>query len=87
MPRARRLIDGAAYEADTLAVLRNVFDEVWASVAADFGDDPEEIEDARIRLATIVLALARGHQLGPLEIAHTASRLFREAGATSKASP
>jgi hypothetical protein len=36
-----------------------VFDEVWASVAPDFGDDPEEIEDARIRLATIVLALAK----------------------------
>jgi hypothetical protein len=77
MPRARRLIDGAAYDADTLAVLRQVFDDVWASVAPDFGDYPEEIADARIRLATIVLALAKDHQLGPLEIARTVSRLIR----------
>jgi hypothetical protein len=76
MPKARWLIDGAAYEADTLAILRRIFDEVWASVAPDFGDDPEQIEEARIRLATIVLALAKDHQLGPLEIARTATRLI-----------
>jgi hypothetical protein len=86
MPKARRLIDGAAYEADTLAILRNVFDAVWASVAPDFGDDPEEIEDARIRLATIVLALAKDHQLGALEISRTASRLIYQAGAKGKVS-
>jgi hypothetical protein len=87
MPTASRLIDGASYEADTLAVLRKVFDEVWASVAPDFGGDPEELEDARIRLATIILTLAKDHQLGPTEIERTASRLIREAGAKSKASP
>ena len=84
MPRARKLISGASFESDTLAMLGEVFDEVWGSVGPDFGDDPEAVEDARIRLATIILKLARDHQLGPVEIARTASRLMREAGAKGK---
>ena len=64
----------------------SVFDEVWASVAPDFRDDPEQIEDARIRLATIVLALAKDHQLGPSEIERTATRLMYQAGAKGKVS-
>jgi hypothetical protein len=87
MPAACKLISGASFEADTLTMLREVFDEVWASVAPDFGADPEQVEDARIRLATIILKLARDRQLGPVEIAHTASRLIREAGAKGKVSP
>ena len=57
---------------------------MWVSVAPDFGGDPEEIEDARIRLATIILALAKDHQLGPTEIERTASRLIYQAGAKGK---
>jgi len=49
-------------------------------------DDPEQIEDARIRLATVILKLAKDHQLGPLEIARTASRLIYQAGAKGKVS-
>jgi hypothetical protein len=87
MPKARKLISGASFEAHTLSRLPKIFDDVWASVAPDFGDEPEEIEDARIRLATIVLSLAKDHKLGPLEIARTSNRLIRETGATSRPSP
>jgi hypothetical protein len=34
-----------------------VFDTVWASVATDFGGDPDEIETVRMRLAAIILDL------------------------------
>ena len=78
MPRARLLISNASFVPETLKVLGEVFDEVWASVAPEFGDDPDDIEAARIRLATIVLELAQDGQLGPLQITRTASRLIRE---------
>jgi hypothetical protein len=35
MPKARKLISGASFDADTLVILGMVFDEVWASVAPD----------------------------------------------------
>jgi len=35
MPRARKLISGASFDAGTLAMLGRIFDEVWASDAAD----------------------------------------------------
>jgi hypothetical protein len=73
MPRARHLINNASFLPDTLTMLGEVFDEVWALVAPEFGDDPDEIEEARIRLATIVLQLAQDGQLGPRQIARTAS--------------
>jgi hypothetical protein len=75
MPRARHLINNASFLPDTLTMLGEVFDHVWATVAPDFGDDPNDVEEARIRLATIVLELAEDGQLGPRQIARTASRL------------
>lgn len=40
---------------------------------------PDEIEPVLLRLANIVLDLAKDGQLGALEIIRTASRLMREA--------
>jgi hypothetical protein len=78
MPKARHLINNASFLPATLTMLGEVFDDVWALVAPEFGDDPDEIEEARIRLATIVLELAEDGQLGPRQIARTASRLMRQ---------
>ena len=77
MARARTLISNAWFSRKKLTMLSNVFDQVWASVASDFGDHPDDIEAGRIRLATIVLDLAEDGQLGPNEITHTAGRLIR----------
>ena len=81
MPKARNLIDNASFAPEALKILGEVFDAVWASVAPDFGDDRQEIETARIRLATIVLELAKDGQLGPHQIARTARRLIRAVAA------
>jgi hypothetical protein len=48
---ARKLIDGAAYGPDALKALGQAFDEAWASIAGNFGDEPYEIERARLKLA------------------------------------
>jgi hypothetical protein len=46
--KARRLIDGAAYGPNALKALGQAFDEAWASIAGNFGDDPSDIERARL---------------------------------------
>ena len=56
--KARRLIDGAAYGPNALKTLGQAFDEVWASIAGNFGDDPSDIERARLKLATALLSVA-----------------------------
>ena len=78
MPIARLLISTASFEPDELRMLGEVFDQVWAIVALDFGADPDEIEAARMRLATIILDLAKDGQLGSHQISGTATRLIRQ---------
>jgi hypothetical protein len=78
MPKSRILKGNASLAPEALKMLGQLFDEVWESVAADFGDDPDEIETARIRLATIILDLVRDGELAPLQITATAAGLIRE---------
>jgi hypothetical protein len=75
---AHDFIASAPFVSAKLRMLGELFDEVWASVAAAFGKHPNQIEHARIRLARIVLDLAKDNQLGPLQITRTAGRLMRQ---------
>ena len=84
MSKAHHLFSSASYDPDTLNMLREVLDEVWASIMNGFGNDFREVEAARIQLATIVLDLARDGQLGQLQITRTAARLMREKHAHTK---
>jgi hypothetical protein len=56
--KARKLIDGAQLGPDALKVIGQAFDEAWAEIAANVGNDPRDIEVARLRLANTVLSLA-----------------------------
>ena len=87
MSNAHHLFSSASCDPDTLNMLGEVLDEVWASITIDFGKDFREIEAARIQLATIVLDLARDGQLSQLQITRTATRLMREKHATTKQRP
>jgi hypothetical protein len=78
MPNSHILNTNASLRPEALKMLGELYDEVWASVAADFGDDPDEVETAQIRLATIILDLARDGERGPLQITATAAGLIRE---------
>jgi hypothetical protein len=66
--RARRLIDGAAFGPDALKVIGQAFDAAWAEVAGNFGNDPVQIEAARLRLANAVLSIASEDSLGLGEV-------------------
>jgi hypothetical protein len=54
--KARRLIETSAFEPQTLQVIFNAFDAAWAEISHHFPDNDDE---ARMRLAHAVLAVAR----------------------------
>jgi hypothetical protein len=57
---ARKLLDGAGYDVDTLKVIRQAFDEACMMIALGAGSDALP-DDYEMRLAHAVLACARAH--------------------------
>jgi len=56
--KARKLIDGAAFGPDALKALGQAFDEAWREIAGNFGSEAQEIDMARLKLATALLSIA-----------------------------
>jgi hypothetical protein len=57
-PKARQLIDGASFGPEALKAIGAAFDAAWAEVAGNFGNDPFDVEKARLRLAKALLSVA-----------------------------
>jgi hypothetical protein len=71
------------FEPEVLALLGSIYDEAWASVAADYAHaDADTLAEARAELAAIMLRLAE-HQLASGELKDQAIRQFRHAMAPS----
>jgi hypothetical protein len=58
--KAKAMIERASYGPEALKVIGQAFDDAWADIAANFGDNPSAVEAARLRLAQVVLSLASG---------------------------
>lgn len=56
--KARQLIDGASFGPEALKAIGAAFDAAWAKIAGNFGDDPADVEKARLRLAQALLSIA-----------------------------
>jgi hypothetical protein len=56
MMKAREPIDRASFGPDALKAIGQAFDEPWASLAGNHGDD--QVEAARLRLADALLSIA-----------------------------
>ena len=56
--KARKLIDSTAYAPDAMKALGQAFDEAWQTIAGNFGDEPLDIERARLKLAKALLSVA-----------------------------
>jgi len=56
--KARALIDGASFGPDALKTIGRAFDDAWVQIAGNFGDDPKDIQEARLRLANAMLSVA-----------------------------
>jgi len=52
-----KFIRSAPHAPATLKLLRKAFDEAWESIAGNFGDQPQTIQAARIKLAKILVCL------------------------------
>jgi len=56
--KARQLIDGASFGPEALNAIGAAFDAAWAEISSNFGDDPIDVEKARLRLANALLSIA-----------------------------
>jgi hypothetical protein len=56
--KARHLIDNASFGPEALKAIGDAFDTAWREIAGNFGNDPRDIELARVRLANAVLSVA-----------------------------
>jgi hypothetical protein len=56
--RARALIDGAQFGVETMKAMGAAFDQAWTRMAPIFGNIPQEVETARLRLAEAMLSVA-----------------------------
>jgi hypothetical protein len=56
--RARQLIDGASFGPEALKAIGEAFDVAWAEIAGNFANDPAEIDEALLKLATALLSVA-----------------------------
>jgi hypothetical protein len=56
--KARQLIDAASFGPDALKAIGQAFDEAWQTISGNFGNDRDDIEKARIRLAKALLSVA-----------------------------
>ena len=55
---ARHIIDSASYGPEALKAIGDAFDAAWVEIAGNFGDDPRDIEVARLKLANALLSVA-----------------------------
>jgi ribosomal protein S7 len=56
--KARNLIDGASFGPEALKAIGEAFDAAWAEISNNFGDEPTDVEKARVRLAKAILSIA-----------------------------
>jgi ribosomal protein S7 len=56
--KARNLIDGASFGPEALKAVGKAFDAAWAEISNNFGDEPADVEKARVRLAKAILSIA-----------------------------
>jgi hypothetical protein len=73
--KARQLIDEASFDVSTRTMLSRAFDRAWAVLAKKYRS-PLAIEAARLKLANIVVSLAREGEREADRLADCAVRTF-----------
>jgi hypothetical protein len=76
--KARKLIEGSSYDPDTLRILFQAFDDAWAQVSPTISSSRPEaaIEAARMKLAHIILGLARRNTRDAKQLTEAAVQLM-----------
>lgn len=75
--KARQVIASGAYGPDELKALGQAFDDAWDQIASTVSQRPRAIESARLKLADIILGLAKNGNFDPKWLADTAVQVMR----------
>src|SRR5262245_13363820 len=70
--KARRLFNSASYDPDQVKALGQAFDAAWARVGPSVSSRAHAIEAARLKLANIVLGLAKAGNFDSKQLANAA---------------
>jgi hypothetical protein len=74
--KAYQLIADATFDPDQLKAIRKGFDVAWAQIAPQISQRPEAIEAGRLKLASIVLSVAKRGALDPKQLSDEAIKLM-----------
>jgi hypothetical protein len=75
--KARQAIASGSYGPDQLQALGKAFDDAWERIAPTVSKRPKAIEAARLKLADVILGLARKGNFDPQWLADTAVEAMR----------
>jgi hypothetical protein len=75
--KARQLITNGSYSPDQLKALGKAFDDAWGQIAPAVSKRPRAIEAARLKLADVILGLARNGNFDAQWLADTAVQVMR----------
>lgn len=75
--KARQLIASGSYGPDQLKALGKAFDDAWDRIAPTISKRPRAIEAARLKLADIVLGLAKNGNFDAQWLADSAVQVMR----------
>ena len=74
--KAGQLIADATFDPDQLKAIRKAFDDAWERIAPDVSSRADALEASRLRLASIVLSIAKRGILEPKQLTDEALRLM-----------
>ena len=74
--KARAMLGSATFDPATLRTVYKAFDDAWEIVAPQVSKRPEAIEAARLKLAEIVISLARDGKLDAKTMTETAVQMM-----------
>ena len=74
--KAHQLIADATFDPGQLKAIRKAFDDAWAQIAPQISQSPDAIEAGRLKLATIILSVAKRGTLDPEQLSEDAMKLM-----------
>jgi hypothetical protein len=74
--KARQAIASASYGPEQLKALGRAFDDAWQQIAPTVSKRPRAVEAARLKLADVILGLARKGNLDARWLADTAVQVM-----------
>ena len=63
--KAQQMIEGATFDDKQLKAIKKAFDNAWDQISHQISKRPDAIEASRMKLATVVLSIAKAASWTP----------------------